>query len=927
MAWLERELDWEYYCHSSDLAVLTSLYEATGGKDWTRSDGWLGSAATSEWHGLRADSLGRVLGLDLSGNGLTGELPLDLGKLTELTELRLGGNALAGPLPRSLARLALRELHYDDTDLCVPLNASFREWLGAVPSHEGTGQQCSPLSDRDVLELLYEATDGPNWSRPNNWLTNAPLGDWYGIGADARGRVTNIYLGSNGLTGSIPLELGDLSELRSLSLRGNSLSTSIPPELGRLANLTSLELSLNRLTGPIPPSLGDLSNLKRLALLRNRLTGPLPPQLGNLHSLEKLELAQNDLTGALPTALGDLSSLKELYLYENRLTGSIPEEFGSLSDLTHLRLEDNRLTGSVPSSLGRLSRLQQLLLDRNDLSGSIPPELSGLTSLRELGLGGNARLSGALPGSLTALAELQKFRTGGTGLCAPSDDSFQAWLAGIGEQRVGRCTVVSVYLTQAVQSRAFPVPLVGGKEALLRVFVTAERTSGEGIPPVRARFYLGGSETYMVDIPGQEAPIPTEVNESDLRASANAEIPASVVQPGLEMVIDIDPDGTLDPDLGVRRRIPDTGRLEIDVRSMPTLDLTFVPFIYSEAPDSTVLGMVQGMVEDPAGDEMLWAVRTFMPVGDIDAKAHQPVVSSSTRAGDLLHQTGMIRTMEGATGYFMGMMVGGRGYAGLAVGSGRASFARGDPEVMAHELGHNLSLGHSPCGASQFLDPSYPHEGGRIGAWGFDSRDGGRLLAPHSWDLMSYCGPKWISDYNFTKALQYRLRDEGAAARRAAVPTRALLLWGGVDEEGVPFLEPALVTGVAPTLPRSGGDYVLAGRTAAGAELFSLRFDMPEVVDSEEGSSFVFALPAQPEWAGSLAEITLSGPGGSYTLNGETDRPRAILRDLGTGEVRGILRDVNPADVARGAAGSISLEPGIEVLFSRGIPDPADWRR
>ncbi|WP_425153040.1 leucine-rich repeat domain-containing protein [Candidatus Palauibacter sp.] len=662
-------------------------------------------------------------------------------------------------------------------------------------------------------------------------------------------------------------------------------------------------------------------------LLRNALTGPIPPELGNLRRLRRLELAQNILMGPLPTSLGDLSSLRQLHLYQNRLTGSIPEELGRLSDLTYVRLEDNRLTGSIPSSLGRLSRLQQLLLDRNDLSGSIPPELSGMASLRELGLGGNARLSGALPGSLTALAELRKFRTGGTGLCAPSDDSFEAWLAGIGEQRVALCTVVSAYLTQAVQSPAFPVPLVAGKEALLRVFVTAERASGEGIPPVRARFYLDGSETYMVDIPGQEAPIPTEVNESDLRASANAEIPGSVVQPGLEMVIEIDPYGTLDPDLGVRRRIPDTGRLEIDVQSMPTLDLTFVPFIYSEEPDSTVLGMVEGMVEDPAGDDMLWAVHTFMPVGEIDAKAHRSVVSSSTRAGDLLHQTGVIRTMEGATGYFMGLMVGGSGYAGLALGSGRASFARGDPEVMAHELGHNLSLGHAPCGASQFLDPSYPHEGGRIGAWGYDRRDGGRLLAPHSWDLMSYCSPKWISDYNFTKALQYRLENEGPAARRAAVPTRALLLWGGVDEEGVPFLEPALVTGAAPTLPPSGGDHLITGRAENGAELFSLRFAMPEVVESEEGSSFVFALPAQPEWAGSLAEITLSGPGGSYTLDGETDRPLVILRDRDTGEVRGILRDLAPADLARGAVGSVSLDPEFEVLFSRGIPDPAEWRR
>ncbi|WP_425153041.1 Ig-like domain-containing protein [Candidatus Palauibacter sp.] len=254
--WLKQGIDWFYYCHRSDLAVLASLHEATGGTAWTRSDSWLGSAATSEWYGVQADSLGRVQTLDLRRNGLRGQLPRTLGELAELTALRLGGNALTGQLPRSLARLALRELNYAETSLCEPRDTAFREWLTAVPSREGTNRACPRQSDRNILELLYEATDGPNWTRPNNWLTNAPLGDWYGIDTDAQGRVTHIDLGSNDLTGSIPLELGDLSELRVLSLRANNLSGPIPLELGRLSNLRSVDLFLTRLTGPDPPGAG-----------------------------------------------------------------------------------------------------------------------------------------------------------------------------------------------------------------------------------------------------------------------------------------------------------------------------------------------------------------------------------------------------------------------------------------------------------------------------------------------------------------------------------------------------------------------------------------------------------------------------------------------------------------------------------------------
>ena len=77
-------------------------------------------------------------------------------------------------------------------------------------------------------------------------------------------------------------------------------------------------------------------------------------------------------------------------------------------------------------------------------------------------------------------------------------------------------------------SRELPVPLVAEEKALLRVFVTARKATSEGIPLVRARFYLGGRETHVEDIPGKSTRIPTEVDESSLSKSANAEISAEV---------------------------------------------------------------------------------------------------------------------------------------------------------------------------------------------------------------------------------------------------------------------------------------------------------------------------------------------------------------------------------------------------------------
>ena len=103
---------------------------------------------------------------------------------------------------------------------------------------------------------------------------------------------------------------------------------------------------------------------------------------------------------------------------------------------------------------------------------------------------------------------------------------------------------------------------------------------------------------------------------------------------------------------------------------------------------------------------------------------------------------------------------------------------------------------------------------------------------------------------------------------------------------------------------------------------------MPEVADGDGRSSFVFALPVRPGWAEELAGITLSGPGGSVTLDKESDRSVTILRNPRTGEIRGILRDL-PAGDGSGddTASALALEPGLEVLTSRGIPGPEDWRR
>ena len=283
-----------------DKGILAALYAATNGPEWKRSDNWLTDAPLGDWYGVGWDGKGRVNRLLLSDNGLTGAIPGELGDLSELTHLLLRENALTGPLPLELANLSnLRNLDIRDTGLCIPSDPSFRIWLDSVPVHEG-GYGCdADRGDRAALAALYAATNGLEWKQSDNWLTDAPLDAWYGTSWNGKGRVTALHLSENGLTGSIPSELGGLENLEVLDFRWNELTGPIPPELGGMASLQTLNLQWNGLTGSIPPELGDLDSLRYLNLGSNELIGPIPSELANLERLETLNLRYAGITSEL----------------------------------------------------------------------------------------------------------------------------------------------------------------------------------------------------------------------------------------------------------------------------------------------------------------------------------------------------------------------------------------------------------------------------------------------------------------------------------------------------------------------------------------------------------------------------------------------------------------------------------------------------
>ena len=148
------------------------------------------------------------------------------------------------------------------------------------------------LTEREILEKIYYATNGPNWKRNDNWLSDKPLKEWYGIevheGSDEKFIIKVLSLSSNKLEGVLPKEIGKLTYLQELYLSSNKLEGVLPKEIGKLANLQKLFLSNNKLEGEIPKEIGKLTNLQELYLQNNKLEGEIPKEIQELKCYKKI---------------------------------------------------------------------------------------------------------------------------------------------------------------------------------------------------------------------------------------------------------------------------------------------------------------------------------------------------------------------------------------------------------------------------------------------------------------------------------------------------------------------------------------------------------------------------------------------------------------------------------------------------------------
>ncbi|KAJ4901296.1 Leucine-rich repeat protein kinase family protein [Raphanus sativus] len=395
-----------------DATIMQSLRSSlnlTSDVDWSNPN-------PCKWETVQCDGSSRVTRIQLKQKGVTGTLPPDLGKLSELIVLEFFSNKISGPIPDLFGLMHLQTLNLHDN----LFDSTPKNLFSGMNSLQEVYLDNNPFPAWEIPETVKEATSLKNLSLINCNVTGS-IPDFFG--SETLPSLSSLKLSRNNLQGGLPLSLAG-SSLQQLYLNGQKLNGSISV-LRNMTSLVEIDLQGNAFSGPIP----DLSGLQSLRLFNvreNQLTGVVPPSFTGLKSLTVVNMTNNLLQG--PTPLFAKSVSVDVIANTNsfcldtagtpcdprvEILLSIAESFGypvklavswkgndpcggswigitcSGSNITVVNLGRHELTGTISPSFAKLTSLETINLSNNRLTGSIPTELTTLPKLRTLDVSNN----------------------------------------------------------------------------------------------------------------------------------------------------------------------------------------------------------------------------------------------------------------------------------------------------------------------------------------------------------------------------------------------------------------------------------------------------------------------------------------------------------------------------------------------------------
>jgi len=392
---------------------LVSLYNATGGANWTTKTGWLANNTPCSWYGITCAN-GHVTSISIGPNNIVGTLQSNLTSLTAIQTFDIHQNNLTGTIPLLPSTLTLLDLSYNNLSGTIPvfpagltnlavdsnqltgtipvlpntlivLRVGSNNLTGAIPAlpaslqflstaiNSLTGQVPASISSTAIASGKLFLCGGNNVLTPANGTVDAFVTardtTWtpsQGCGAPVAACVGQSQIPTTEC--NYLVSLYNSTGGANWTTKTGWLANNTPCSWFRITcannHVTRISLGLNNLIGAIPANLTDLTTLQYLDLIDNQLTGSIPPLPTGL---QYLNLTTSQLTGSIPLLP---TGLLGLYLGSNQLTGSIPL---LPTGLQYLSLGSNQLTGSIPILP---TSLHHLFLDHNQLSGLVPTSIT-----------------------------------------------------------------------------------------------------------------------------------------------------------------------------------------------------------------------------------------------------------------------------------------------------------------------------------------------------------------------------------------------------------------------------------------------------------------------------------------------------------------------------------------------------------------------
>lgn len=166
-----------------------------------------------------------------------------MGTLAKLSVKKIDENSFCGEVPSQMSSLFVGgksdfEFYYSNSGLGTPCAGS--PTMAPTRSFAPTAAFTGNATQNSALSALYVATGGSSWSDKSGWMTGDPCtASWDNVNCDA-GRVTELSLDDNQVSGSLPTQFGLLTDLTLLSMQSNQLSSALPTEIGALSRLETM---------------------------------------------------------------------------------------------------------------------------------------------------------------------------------------------------------------------------------------------------------------------------------------------------------------------------------------------------------------------------------------------------------------------------------------------------------------------------------------------------------------------------------------------------------------------------------------------------------------------------------------------------------------------------------------------------------------